>query len=54
MIFVTKLCRQHAEVITNHGSGNVHNIGRGEARHRQYWRLKLGGGWKYELSNVCQ
>jgi hypothetical protein len=33
--FITKLCRQHAEVILNHDNENVRNIGQGEARHRK-------------------
>jgi hypothetical protein len=42
--YITKLCRQQAEVILNHDNENVRNIGQGEARHRKYKRLKLGGG----------
>jgi hypothetical protein len=42
--FTTKLCRQQTEVILNHDNENVRNIGEGEARHRKYKRLKLGGG----------
>jgi hypothetical protein len=30
---------------------NVRNIGQGEARHRKYKRLKLGGGQAYHCSN---
>jgi predicted proteasome-type protease len=30
---------------------NVRNIGQGEARHRKYKRLKLGGGQAYDRSN---
>jgi hypothetical protein len=41
--FITKLCRQQAEVIQNHDE-NVRNIGQGEARQIKYKRLKLGGG----------
>jgi hypothetical protein len=29
--FITKLCRQQAEVIQNHHNPNVRNIGQGEA-----------------------
>jgi hypothetical protein len=32
-------------------TGNVRNIGQGEARHRKYKRLKLGGGQAYDRSN---
>jgi hypothetical protein len=49
--FITKLCRQQAEVIQNHVNPNVRNIGQGEARHRKYKRLKLGGGEAYDRSS---
>jgi hypothetical protein len=42
--YMTKLCRQQAEVILNHDNENVRYIGQGEARHRKYKMLKLGGG----------
>jgi hypothetical protein len=42
--YITKLRRQQAEVIQNHDNENVHNIGQGEAQHRKYKTLKLGGG----------
>jgi hypothetical protein len=42
--YITKLCRQQAEVIQNHENEHVRGMGRGEARHRKYRRLKLGGG----------
>jgi hypothetical protein len=45
--YITKLCRQQAEVIQNH----VRNIGQGEPRHRKYKRLKLGGGQAYGRSS---
>jgi hypothetical protein len=41
---ITKLCRTQAEVILNHLNPNVLGIGQGEAMHRKYKRLKLGGG----------
>jgi hypothetical protein len=50
--YITKLCRQQAEVIQNHDNENVRYIGQGEARHRKYKRLKLGGGHVYGLSGV--
>jgi hypothetical protein len=31
---------------------NVRYIGQGEARHRKYKRLKLGGGHVYDCSGV--
>jgi hypothetical protein len=46
-----KLCRQQAEVKQNHDNVNVRNIGQGEARHRKYKRLKLGGGQAYDRSS---
>jgi hypothetical protein len=45
------LCRQQAEVIQNHENENVRYIGQGEARHRKYKRLKLGGGHVYDCSS---
>jgi hypothetical protein len=47
--YITKLCRQQAEVIQNHE--NVRNIGQGEPRHKKYKRLKLGGGQAYDRSS---
>jgi hypothetical protein len=49
--YINKLCRQQAEVIQNRENANVRCIGQGEARHRKYKRLKLGGGQAYDLSN---
>jgi hypothetical protein len=48
--YVTKLCRQQAEVIQNHENEHVRGIGQGEARHRKYMRLKLGCGQAYDRS----
>jgi hypothetical protein len=42
--YMTKLCRQQAEVILNRDNENVRDIGQGEARHRKYKRLKVGDG----------
>jgi hypothetical protein len=50
--YITKLCRQQAEVIQNHENVNVRNIGQGEAQHRKHTRLKLGGGQAYGCSSV--
>jgi hypothetical protein len=50
--FITKTCRQQAEVVQNHETENVRYIGQGEARHRKYKRLKLGGGHVYDCSSV--
>jgi hypothetical protein len=50
--YIKKLCRQQAEAIQNHDNENVRNIGQGEARHRKYKRLKLGGCHMYDRSSV--
>jgi hypothetical protein len=42
--YITKLCRQQAEVIQNDENEHVRGIEQGEARHRKYKRLKLSGG----------
>jgi hypothetical protein len=47
----TKLCRQQAEVMQNYKNGHVHGVGQGEATHRKYKRLKLGGGQAYNHSS---
>jgi hypothetical protein len=39
-----------AELILNRVNLNVHGIGQGEARHKKYKRLKLGGGQAYDHS----
>jgi hypothetical protein len=50
--YITKLCRQQAEVIQNHENEKDRNSGHGEARHRKYKRLKLGGSNVYDRSSV--
>jgi hypothetical protein len=40
--YLTKSCRQQAEVIKNHENENVRYIGQGEAPHRKYKTPKLG------------
>jgi hypothetical protein len=50
--YITKSCRQQAEVIQNHENKDVRYIGQGEAPHRKYKRLKLGGGHVYDCSSV--
>jgi hypothetical protein len=40
--YITKLCRQQAQVIQHHENIHVCNIEQGEVRHRKYKRLKLG------------
>jgi hypothetical protein len=49
--YITKLCRQQAEVIQNHGSEHIRGIGQGEFRRREYKAFKLGGGQAYDRSN---
>jgi hypothetical protein len=49
--YITKLCRQQAEVIQNPENANVCNIGQGETRHRKYRRFKFGGGQAYDRSS---
>jgi hypothetical protein len=49
--YITKFCRQHAEVIQNHENEHVRSIGHGKARHRKYKRLKLGSGQAYNRSS---
>jgi hypothetical protein len=41
--FITKLCKQQAQVIKYRENIHVRHIGQVEARHRKYKRLKLGG-----------
>jgi hypothetical protein len=48
--YITKLCRTQAEVILNHVNLNVRVTGQGEAMHRKYKRLELGGGQAYDRS----
>jgi hypothetical protein len=49
--YITKLCRQRAEVAQNRENEHVRGIGQGEARHRKYKRLKLGGDRAYDRSS---
>jgi hypothetical protein len=49
--YITKLCMQQAEVIQNHENAIVRNTGQGEARHRKYKKLRLGGGQAYDRSS---
>jgi len=50
--FVTKLCRQQAEVIQNQVTKNVCYTGQGEAQHRKCKRFTLRGGRAYYCSNT--
>jgi hypothetical protein len=52
--YITKSCGQQAEVILNNENENVRYIGKGEAPHRKYKRLKLGGGHvSVQVSNTA-
>jgi hypothetical protein len=48
--YITTLYWTQAEVILNHRNLIVRGIGQGEAMHRKYKRLKLGGGQAYDRS----
>jgi hypothetical protein len=50
--YVTKLCKKKTEVIQNHLTPNLRAIGQGEAMHRKYKRLKLGGGQACDPSGI--
>jgi hypothetical protein len=50
--YITKSCRQQAEVIKNHENENVRYIRQDEARHRKYKTPKFGGGHVYDWSSV--
>jgi hypothetical protein len=50
-IYVTKLCRQQAEVTKNNENENVRDIRTDTAQHKKYKRLKLGGGQAYDHSS---
>jgi hypothetical protein len=49
--YITKLCRQHREVIQNHDNENVRNVGQGGTRHRKYKSLKVSGVQTYDRSS---
>jgi hypothetical protein len=48
--YTTKSFSTQSEVILNHVNPNVRGTGQGDARHRKYKRLKLGGGQAYDRS----
>jgi hypothetical protein len=52
--YIPKLCRTQAEEIPKLVNPNVlvRDIGQGEARHRKYKGLRLGGGQVYDRSAV--
>jgi hypothetical protein len=49
--YITRLCRQQAQVIQN--LENAHNriTGQGEARRRKYKKLEIGGGQGFDRSS---
>jgi hypothetical protein len=49
--YITKLCRQQAEVIQNHDNEHVRSIRKGKTWHRKYKKLKLGGSKAYDCSS---
>jgi hypothetical protein len=49
--YITKLCRQEAEIIQNHENADFRNIRQGETRHMKYKKLQLGGGQAYDVSS---
>jgi hypothetical protein len=49
--YITKSCRQQAEVIQNHENENIRYIGQGEVLQRKYKWIKLGGGHMYDCSS---
>jgi hypothetical protein len=49
--YKTTLCWRQPEVTQNHVNEHVRGIGQGEARHRKYNKLKLGGGQVYDHSS---
>jgi hypothetical protein len=50
-LYIVSYGRPQAEVIKNHENENVPTIGQGEALHRKYKRLKLGGCQAYVRSS---
>jgi hypothetical protein len=50
--YITKPCKQQAEVVQNHENLKVRYIGQGEAQHLKYKKLQLGGGHVYNSSSA--
>jgi hypothetical protein len=50
--FMTRLCREQADVIRNHKNAYIRDIVTGEAARRKCEKLKLGGGQAYTRSGV--
>jgi hypothetical protein len=49
--YITKLCSQQASVTQNREKVYLRYAGQGEARHRKYKSLTLGGGQAYDHSS---
>jgi hypothetical protein len=49
--YTTKLCRKQAEAIRNHENEHVRGLEQGEAKHRKYKKLELGGDQTYDRSS---
>jgi transcriptional antiterminator Rof (Rho-off) len=46
--YITKLCKQEAEVIQIHENGHIRSTAEGQVSHRKYMRLKVGSGEAYD------
>jgi hypothetical protein len=49
--YIIQLCTKQTEVIQNHENSDFRDIGKGEALHRKYQRLKLGCDRAYDRSS---
>jgi hypothetical protein len=49
--YIMKWRRQQADIIQKQENADVRVKGKGEARHRKYKRLKLGGGQAFDRSS---
>jgi hypothetical protein len=47
--YITKLCRQQAQISQNYENTDVRNIGQDKTKHRKYKILELGGSQAYGL-----
>jgi hypothetical protein len=50
-VYITKLCRQQAEIIQNHENKHVRCIDQGEAADRKYKKFILDGNQAYDHSS---
>jgi hypothetical protein len=49
--YITRSCRQQAQVVPKHENAHIRNVEQGKARYRKYNGLKLGGGRAYDRSS---